>query len=150
MPFKITMLILLISCLTSCQQVSRLRFKFSGSQVPRNPREEVIFDYFLALSEKRYEDAYRMRAGSDLSSVESAASFTERHLKDHASLATSISIGSEDKSEGEADECIATYTVYAFSSSSTSLTSGLVSTVSKADHPGVCRIAYNSAFGSVP
>ena len=149
MVFRTTVIIVTLALLAGCQQAVELRFNLRGSKVPRNPREKVIFDYFQALREERYEDAYRLRVGSDVSSSEAVARFAERHIADRSSLATKISTGQERKIESS-DECEYIYTVYAFSPDDTILISGTVATASEPENPGVCLVGYNSAFGSVP
>ena len=85
---------LLVSCQQSLEQLES-RVNTSGSTVPRNHRESVIFDYFQALKDERYEDAYKLRAWESSISLDS---FIEAHAPNHASLATKISIGGRKKS----------------------------------------------------
>ena len=145
--------VLSLCLLTGCQQMIEqtiaLEFKFSGSKVPRNPQEEVIFDYLQALKEEKYDEAYRLRMGSGTDSSVTIELFRERHIANRSSLATEISIGKKRKGNPE-DECAYVFTVYAFSPGATVRTSGMVATGSEPDNPGVCLITYNSAFGSVP
>ncbi|MEN8446456.1 MAG: hypothetical protein ABG776_15750 [Cyanobacteria bacterium J06555_13] len=149
MVARITAIIIGLTLLTGCQSATELWFSLSSSDVPRNAREEVIFNYFHALREKRYEDAYKLRYGSDLSSAESVSRFAERHIAGHSLLATEIAVGQERKPEDSSDGCDYTYTVYA-KHDGVIVTSGLVAIESAIDSPDVCVISYNSAFGSVP
>ncbi|QUY43452.1 hypothetical protein [Acaryochloris marina] len=124
----------------------------SGSTVLRNPREKAIFDYFYALRERRYEDAYQLRAlhlSSSLPSSQDFLYFKKTHQEKHESLATQITVGGEERGYGDGPcECV--YTVYAVEPGHTTLVSGMVSTHSKPGQPEVCLIGYNSAFGFSP
>lgn len=121
----------------------------SGSTVPRNPREKVIFDYFYALREWRYKDAYQLRALHLSSSPKGFLNFKKTHQENHESLATQIAVGEEERGYGEGP-CAYVYTVYAVEPGHTTLVSGMVSMHSKPDQPEVCLIGYNSAFGFSP
>jgi len=153
MVIKKVAVVLSLYLLTGCQQMIKqtiaLEFRFSGSKVPRNPQEEVIFDYLQALKEEKYEEAYQLRMGSGTASSVTIEPFRERHIANHSSLATEISLGKKRRGDS-GDECAYAYTVYAFRPGDTVKTSGTVAIASEPDNPGVCLITYNTSFGSAP
>lgn len=123
-----------------------------GSTVPRNAREQAIFDYFYALREQRYEDAYQLRAlhlNSSPPSPKDFLYFKKIHQENHASLATQIAVGEEERWYGDGP-CAYIYTVYAVEPGHTTLVNGMVSLHSKPDQSEACLIGYNSAFGFSP
>ncbi|MGK7898148.1 MAG: hypothetical protein AB4372_32160 [Xenococcus sp. (in: cyanobacteria)] len=145
------LLILGLSLLIACQQVLESRVRYIGSTVPRNHREKVIFDYFHALKDKRYADAYNLRAWNATISPISLENFIEVHDQNHSSLATEISIGKERKlNSSNNSQCGYYYIVYASKPGSSVLTSGVISMDSKPNEPTICLVSYNSAFGSIP
>ncbi|KAI9133653.1 hypothetical protein ON05_010330 [Acaryochloris sp. CCMEE 5410] len=115
----IVCLVVLVGCRPSVEE----RMKARGSTVPRNAREKVIFDYFYALREQRYEDAYQLRA-LDLSltppSPKDFLKYKKIHQENHVSLATHIAVGDEERGL-EDDPCEYRYTVYAVQSGHTTL-----------------------------
>jgi hypothetical protein len=129
--------------LASCQQITELRVTQSGSPIPRNHREQTIFDYFHALQQKRCMDAYWLRAYSPYSSYQSAISSCMQASIE--SIPTKISIGQETKKGG--GNCGYSYRVYAAYQNTLQLQSGEVSLVDNSKKPGSCQVAYNSAFG---
>ena len=123
-----------------------------GSTVPRNAREQVIFDYFHALREQRYEDAYQLRAlhlSSPPPSPKDFLYFKKTHQERYESLATQIAVGEEERWYGDGP-CSYIYTVYAVEPDHNTLVSGMVSLHSKSDQPEVCLMGYYSAFGFFP
>lgn len=54
---QMTLFFMCLLVLSGCRPSVESR----GSTVPRNAREKAIFDYFSALREQRYEDAYQLR-----------------------------------------------------------------------------------------
>ena len=139
--------------LASCGFTTEDRVRRSGSIVPRNHREKVIFEYFNALKEQRYEDAYNLQSRYDeVSNVQQLERFIEIHEERHLSLATEISIGEEEKwGEDNHDErCGYIYLVYATLPNNSGRVSGNVALVSHPQDPQQCLIYYNSAFGSAP
>ena len=144
-------LVLGLSLLMGCQQILESRVRANGSTVPRNHREKVIFDYFHALKDERYADAYNLRAWDAAYSPISLEKFIEAHTQHHSSLPTEISIGEERKIDSSNDsQCGYHYTVYASKPGSSVLTSGEISMYSKPNDPTGCLVGYNSAFGSIP
>jgi hypothetical protein len=131
--------------LASCQQITELRVTQSGSPIPRNHREQTIFDYFHALQHKRCMDAYGLRAYSPYSSYQSAiSSCMQASVK---LLPSKISIGQETKISKGGGNCGYSYIVYAAYRNTLQLHSGEVSLVDNSKKPGSCQVAYNSAFG---
>jgi hypothetical protein len=131
--------------LASCQQLTELRVTQSGSPIPRNHREQTIFDYFHALQQKRCKEAYGLRAYSPYSSYQSAISSCMKASV--ASMPTKISIGRESKISKGGEICAYKYVVYAAYQNTLQLQSGEVSLVENPKKPGSCQVAYNSAFG---
>ncbi|MEM9770674.1 MAG: hypothetical protein AAF889_03575 [Cyanobacteria bacterium P01_D01_bin.73] len=136
--------------LVGCQQITEFKAKSSGSEVPRNPREKVIFDYFNALQNKDYEEACRLRAQHSACSQGAIKSFKQVYDQHHQDLPTLISIGEEERVVLEESNCGYAYTVYAAYPNTLTLHSGLVGMRTKADKSEGCFIEYNSSFGSVP
>lgn len=148
---KIIGLIFGLSMLIGCQQILESRVRSVGSTVPRNHREKVIFDYFHALKEKRYVDAYNLRAWNYVPSPISLEKFIEVHAQNHSSFPTGISIDEERKIDSSDNgQCGYHYTVYTSKPDSYVLTSGEISMYSKSGEPTAFLIGYNSAFGSIP
>ena len=137
-----------------CQQNAELKVKNSGSTIPRNHREKLIFDYFNALKEQRYSDAYKMRLSETSEySPNGFESFKKRHEEHHNDLQTIISIGKEKRMSGTPSNKIPNdyiYTVYSSSPNHTTLMSGNVAIHCKSDFPEECFMGYNSAFGFAP
>lgn len=134
-----------------CQSLE-VRLKNSGSTVPRNANEKIIKDYFYALREQRYAEAYQLlswHAASIPHSPPRFSDFKNKHQRDHKSLATQIAIGEKNKLRND-DPCGYIYTVYAIQPNHSVLFSGDVSLHSRPNQLGVCLIGYNSAFGSSP
>ena len=134
---------------TGCQQITQLKFHVSGSSVPRNPQEEVIFNYFQALKEERYEDAYQLRANREMSS-EAVSSFREKQIAARLSLPDKIAISDIASMPTNDDDCGYIYTIYTLKKGQSLLHSGNIVTESDPNRPGECLIGYSSAFGGVP
>jgi hypothetical protein len=137
------------SCLvliSGCQQVNELRVLMSGSSIPSNHREKVIFDYFHALQQMRYQDAYRLRDPEARGTYES---FLKDNSENHNRLPVRISIGGERKIDGTDANCGYHYTVYVADPESSRLVSGEVYLIPNREEPGSCQVSYNSAFGSL-
>uniref|UniRef100_B8HPR7 Uncharacterized protein n=1 Tax=Cyanothece sp. (strain PCC 7425 / ATCC 29141) TaxID=395961 RepID=B8HPR7_CYAP4 len=138
--------ILGLGLLTSCQQITELRVIMSGSPIPRNYREQTIFDYFHALRDKRCQDAYELRAYPQTSEYYDYATKSCMSSKVE-SLPVVISIGEERKLSYSRESCGYHYIVYVAYPDSTQLTSGEVTLVNHPRKPGQCQVGYNSAFG---
>ena len=124
------------------QQVER-----SGSVIPRNNREKIIFDYFSALKNKRYSEAYKyLNLAGDVFGGLSLADFIEEKEQKHPNLATKISIGEETDRSSEGDSCNYVYEVYEAQPDG-AFTSGYVWLSSSPDEPGTCVISYKAVFG---
>ena len=149
---QMTLCLMCLFILSGCRPSVEERMRSRGSTVPRNAREKVIFDYFYALREQRYEDAYQLRA-LDLSSTPPSPKdflyFKKTHQERYESLATQIAVGEEERWYGDGP-CSYIYTVYAVEPDHNTLVSGMVSLHSKSDQPEVCLMGYNSAFGFFP
>ena len=148
------LLLVLLFLLTGCQAHMESRVRQYGSSIPRNPREAVIFDYYEALREERYAEAYSLRfwqedKPSSPPSEQALEDFIQFHKDYGHPLPTTISIGQETQNEKHKGEpCHYHYTVYASYPGSSVLRSGEVYLVSNPHDPVSCVIAYNSAFGS--
>lgn len=145
--------VLAFAFLVGCKQplwLLEARLRKSGSTALRNHREQVIFDYYHALKERRYEDAYKLRVWDLRASPNTLEDFIESHAPEHEALATEISIGDEEKAGSSNHHCDYVYTVYASKPSATGLTSGLVALQPNLNDPETCLIDYNSAFEPVP
>ncbi|NET10015.1 MAG: hypothetical protein F6K16_36020 [Symploca sp. SIO2B6] len=137
--------------LISCQNTLELRVRTAGSSTPQNDREQVIFDYYKALQDKRYEDAYQLRAWHLVPVPITLQYFKQIHSENHHSLPTTISIGEGRESRlSDTARCGYNYTVYTAYPGSLVLRSGEITMHSKPGEPEICLIGYNSAFGSIP
>ncbi|MEM9216533.1 MAG: hypothetical protein AAGD25_19570 [Cyanobacteria bacterium P01_F01_bin.150] len=138
--------------MTGCRAYVESRVRQSGVSVPRNSREAVIFDYYSALKEERYVDAYALlfwdNASSSIPSEQELKAFIELHRNDGHPLPTEISIGEETQAKKHRGEpCHYSYVVYAAYPDSLVLRSGQVYLIPSPSDPESCIIAYNSAFG---
>jgi hypothetical protein len=134
-----------LSLLTGCQQVTELRVLMIGASSPRNDREQLIFDYYHALRDRRCEAAYEMWAGS-ASKPDSRDQFI-RDCMGTISLPIRISIGQETKKTNTDERCGYGYRIYVADPGSGRLTMGELGLVKNPQKPGSCQVAYNSAFG---
>lgn len=142
----LTLSILSLCLFIICRQVTELRVITSGSPIPRNYREQTIFDYFYALKDNRCQDAYELRDDSQTSK------YYDVHIKscmsnEAESLPVVISIGEETKSSFGGENCEYSYIVYVAYPVTTQLVSSVVGLVDNPQEPGKCQIIYNSAFG---
>jgi hypothetical protein len=131
---------------SGCQQVIEWRVTRDGVSVPRNHREKVIFDYFYALKQKRYRDAYSLRVPEARGTYET---FVKKNAEYHNQLPVIISIANETKIDETDSSCGYVYTVNIAQPGSSHLMSGQVSLEPNPKEPGTCQVGYNSAFGSL-
>jgi hypothetical protein len=137
---------LFVSLLISCQnQTGEERFLRSGALQPRNHRKKVIFDYFQALKEQRYQDAYELRTDFPLKS-KSYQIFMEDCRGNSDEMPSSISIGREKKQTDSGEACGYHYIVYILTQNG-QFQGGEVSLHENPKQPGSCQVGYNSAFG---
>ena len=119
----------------------------AGSTVPRNSREKIIFDYFYALRNQQYSEAYKYLALDEVGNI-SLEAFVEEQERKHSELATKISIGEEinHAKPGQGKPCDRTYEVFE-AHPTHGFTSGYVWLSPSPDNPEVCLIAYKAVFG---
>ncbi|MGD1901822.1 MAG: hypothetical protein ACFB9N_06235 [Geitlerinemataceae cyanobacterium] len=149
---KLSLLLSLPIVLPGCWlQSAESKVERSGSIVPRNRREQLIFEHFEALRNQQYDKAHQQIAWHALSADPGPPleDFAEERSRNHSRLPTKISIGEEVKLNSPEDEpCDYTYTVYAAVSGKSTLFSGQVGLHLDPDRPNTCVIGYNSAFGN--
>jgi hypothetical protein len=137
---------ILFALISGCQEAIKLEdFMNGSSSVPRNYREKLIFDYFYALKQKRYEDAYNLRVPYARGTY---AEFVKTSAENHNELPLRISIQEERAIYVDMDStCGYVYTVNIVDPKATVSMSGEVSLELNREVNGSCQIAYNSAFG---
>jgi hypothetical protein len=133
-----------LSLLTGCmQQINELAVFVSGTSIPWNDRERLIFDYFSALRDRRCEAAYGMWAGSN--SIPNSHDYFIQKCMAGAGFPVRISIGKEKPISGE--PCGYGYIVYVADRGGKQMYSGELGLRENPKKPGSCQVAYNSAFG---
>lgn len=119
----------------------------AGSIVPRDSREKVIFDYFYALKNKQYSEAYKHLALDEVGNI-SLEAFVEEREQKHSELATKISIGEETNHAEPGQDQLCDHTYEVFEAHPTrGFTSGYAWLSPSPDNPEVCLIAYKAVFG---
>ncbi|XHX80598.1 MAG: hypothetical protein RBJ76_11910 [Stenomitos frigidus ULC029] len=136
---------LFLSLLTGFQYLAELRVLLSGTSTPRNYREQVIFDYFHAMREKRCQNAYELRA-YHLTTMSHDAAI--QNCMETKFLPVRISIGKEDKRSLGSERCGYGYVIYVAEPGEWMMKSGQIGLVDNPNKPGSCQVSYNSAFGT--
>ncbi len=122
--------------LTACRSPEEKIQSYGGSLVPGNPREQMIFDYYKALKEKRFKDAYQFVSGSEYFS--SLDKFISDREANYSALPILIGIGEEHKTPSE-DVCFYVYEVFEVDTDAKG-GSGYFIFHSDPEKPGKCKI----------
>ena len=130
------------------QNILNLRLLMVGSAVPRNSREQVIFDYFNYLKESNYQSAYQLLSEDYRGSY---SFFTSSVATSNRELPQMITIGKERlrMNDYNASDCNYGYTVYVIDPGNFTLIAGEVGMEQSKNGSKLCVIRYNSAFGGI-